>query len=98
MIPKGMRTIESEAFKDCVNLKNIKFDKFTNLDYVGALKDLSWWMEKHTQKNGMVIYQKGLVDAEGEGSTIVIRRNRVKRYWQMHLNTVWKVRSEWRMR
>lgn len=79
VIPKGMSMIESAAFKDCVNLQNIKFDKFTNLYDVGALRDLPWWMEKHTQKNGMVIYQKSLVDAGVKDSTIVIRRNRVKK-------------------
>lgn len=79
VIPKGMKSIDSGTFKDCVNLKNIKFDKFSNLEDVGGLRDLSWWMNQHTQENGMVIYQKCLVDAGTRGGTLIFRGNKVKK-------------------
>ena len=69
VIPKGMKSMEDGAFGYCENLKSIKFDDFSNLDCVDALKDLPWWWDKCVRKNGMVIYQKCLLDA-GKGSKI----------------------------
>lgn len=63
VIPKGMKSMEDGAFGYCENLKSIKFDDFSNLDCVDALKDLPWWWDKCVRKNGMVIYQKCLLDA-----------------------------------
>ena len=46
VIPKGMKSMEDGAFGYCENLKSIKFDDFSNLDCVDALKDLPWWWDK----------------------------------------------------
>ncbi len=79
VIPKGMKSMEDGAFGYCENLKSIKFDDFSNLDCVDALKDLPWWWDKCVRKNGMVIYQKCLLDAGKGSKTVTIRGNKIKK-------------------
>lgn len=79
VIPKGMKSMEDGAFGYCENLKSIKFDDFSNLDCVDALKDLPWWWDKCVRKNGMVIYKKCLLDAGKGSKTVTIHGNKIKK-------------------
>lgn len=78
-VSKNVDIIGESAFRDCKNLQTIKFKKFSNLRILDGLKELSWWMNRHTQKNGMVIYKKCLVDIGKCKGTVTIRGNKVNK-------------------
>ena len=77
-IPKNVTAIMEDAFRGCKNLNTFTFDKFSNLNNVDGLRKTSWWKE-NTQKNGMTIYQKCLVDAGRKGGTITLRGDKVEK-------------------
>ena len=77
-IPKNVENIDENAFRGCNHLKTITLYKFSNLYNADGLRKLSWWKE-HTQKNGMTIYEKCLLDAGKKGGTITLRGNKVEK-------------------
>lgn len=77
-IPKDVEWIGSKTFQGCNNLKNITFDKFSNMRNADGLKTLNWWIE-HKDKNGGIVYKKCFVNAGDNARKIAVRGQKVNK-------------------